>query len=124
MAAALLAVHLGCTSAQGKASPPAGGSSTDGAPAGSSGGSGGGTTALDARPSFGVLMYPVISMDASIAHSGSRNALLGSNPTQAELTLYSNGAHGTWIRKATGDMAAWPDQCAAWLTKMKVTTAN
>ncbi|MES1206328.1 MAG: alpha/beta hydrolase [Pseudomonadota bacterium] len=127
---------------------------------------------LDARPTFGVLMYPVISMDASIAHSGSRNALLGSNPTQAEITLYSSekqvtsatpqtfigvskqdtavnpqnsvrfddaldaagvpqelhmyddGAHGTGIRKATGDMAAWPDQCAAWLTKMKLTTAN
>ena len=39
-----------------------------------------------------------------------------------ELHLYTDGAHGTGIRKATGDMAAWPAQAAAWLAKMKLTT--
>jgi acetyl esterase/lipase len=123
--------------------------------------------AVDARPSFGVLMYPVISMDSAIAHAGSKTALLGSNPTPAdvmlysselqvtgttpatfvatsrqdttvkpdnsvrfddalktkgvaeELHLYQDGAHGTGIREAKGDMAAWPTQCAAWLKAQK-----
>lgn len=120
--------------------------------------------ALDARPSFGVLLYPVISMDAAIAHSGSKAALLGAGPTAADVALYSSelhvtaattptflgvstndtsvkpensvrfddaleakgvahelhvyqdGSHGVGIRAAQGDMAAWPTQCAAWLT--------
>ena len=124
---------------------------------------------LDARPAFGVLMYPVISMDPAIAHSGSRTNLLGSAPSAADVALYSSekqvtpstpptfigvskkdtgvnpqnslsfdsalqaanvleelhvyndGAHGTGIRKATGDMAAWPDQARAWLAKLKLT---
>lgn len=127
--------------------------------------------ALDARPSFGVLMYPVISMDAAIAHSGSKTALLGTSPTAADVALYSSelqvtattpptflgvsskdatvkpensvrfddalkakgiaqelhvyqdGAHGTGIREAKGDMAAWPRQCAAWLAAQKLIPA-
>ena len=119
--------------------------------------------AVDPRPSFAVLMYPVISMDPTIAHVGSRKALLGDTPTAdelllysselqvtaatpptfvatskkdtavdpdhsvrfvdaltaasvpAELRLYEDGGHGTGIRNASGDMAAWPSQCAAWL---------
>ncbi len=126
---------------------------------------------LDARPDFGVLMYPVISMDSSIAHAGSRNNLLGSNPSAADVTLwssekqvtsstpptfigvskkdttvnpqnsvvfdnalkaanvpeelhmYTDGRHGTGLN-APGDMAAWPEQAAAWLAKMKLTTAS
>ena len=31
------------------------------------------------RPDFGILVYPVISMDASITHSGTRNALIGND---------------------------------------------
>ena len=125
---------------------------------------------VDARPNFGVLMYPVISMDPSITHTGSRNNLIGSNPSASDVLLYSSekqvtastpptfigvskkdtgvspqnsvvfdnalkaamvpeefhmyndGAHGTGIRLATGDMAQWPAQAAAWLAKMKFTT--
>jgi acetyl esterase/lipase len=124
--------------------------------------------AVDARPSFGVLMYPVISMDAAIAHSGSKTALLGPNPAAPDVALYSSelqvtattpptflgvsskdtavkpensarfadalkaqgvahelhvyqdGSHGVGIRDATGDMAAWPAQCVAWLTAQKL----
>ncbi len=120
--------------------------------------------AVDARPAFAVLMYPVISMDAAITHAGSRNALLGAAASPADVALYSSelqvtgqtppaflagseqdktvnpqnwlrfgealkvagiahelhryadGAHGTGIRNASGDMADWPSQCAAWLT--------
>jgi len=46
--------------------------------------------AVDARPSFGVLLYPVISMDPTIAHSGSKTALLGAGPTPADVALYSS----------------------------------
>ncbi len=34
-----------------------------------------------ARPDFGVLVYPVVSMDGTITHQGSCNNLLGDNPT-------------------------------------------
>jgi acetyl esterase/lipase len=36
---------------------------------------------LSSRPAFAVLVYPVISMDDSVAHSGSRQNLLGKDPT-------------------------------------------
>jgi acetyl esterase/lipase len=48
--------------------------------------------ALDAgsaRPDFSVLLYPVVSMDPSIAHGGSRKALLGDAPSAAALASYS-----------------------------------
>src|SRR5438552_16486676 len=35
----------------------------------------------NARPGFGILCYPVISMDPSIAHKGSRTGLIGENPS-------------------------------------------
>ncbi len=35
-----------------------------------------------ARPDFSILIYPVISMDAEITHGGSRQNLLGLNPSQ------------------------------------------
>jgi len=45
---------------------------------------------VNLRPDFLVLVYPVISMDAKIAHMDSRNNLLGTNPTQAQVRLFSN----------------------------------
>lgn len=42
------------------------------------------------RPSFQILVYPVISMDSTITHKGSRVNLLGENPTEGLVTLYSN----------------------------------
>jgi len=48
--------------------------------------------ALDAgsaRPDFSLLLYPVISMDPSVAHGGSRDALLGKAPSNAALTSAS-----------------------------------
>ena len=44
--------------------------------------------ALDAKPSFAALMYPVITM-AEGAHPGSRTLLLGSNPSDAVVAAYS-----------------------------------
>jgi len=48
--------------------------------------------ALDAgsaRPDFSILLYPVISLDPSIAHGGSRQALLGETPSAADIAKYS-----------------------------------
>lgn len=45
---------------------------------------------MNLRPDFLVLVYPVISMDAKLAHMDSRKALLGANPTDAQVRLFSN----------------------------------
>jgi len=42
------------------------------------------------RPDFMILGYPVISFSDSIGHRGSRNNLLGENPSAEKITEYSN----------------------------------
>lgn len=42
-----------------------------------------------AKPDFSILLYPVISMDNSITHKGSKTNLLGSNPTKALIEKFS-----------------------------------
>jgi acetyl esterase/lipase len=42
------------------------------------------------RPDFAVLVYPVITMQAALAHAGSRNNLLGKNPSPELVALLSN----------------------------------
>jgi pectinesterase len=42
------------------------------------------------RPDFAILIYPVISMDSSITHKGSRNNLIGSKPTEEKTIFFSN----------------------------------
>lgn len=44
----------------------------------------------DVRPAFQILFYPVVSMDTTITHRGSRDNLLGKNPTASKVNLYSN----------------------------------
>lgn len=41
------------------------------------------------RPDFGILVYPVISMDETITHKGSCLQLLGDNPTQEQRVAWS-----------------------------------
>ncbi|PZX20413.1 acetyl esterase/lipase [Breznakibacter xylanolyticus] len=48
------------------------------------------TEGVSARPDFSLLIYPVISMDAAITHAGSRENLLGANPTEQQVRLFSN----------------------------------
>jgi acetyl esterase/lipase len=50
---------------------------------------------VELRPSFLVLVYPVISMDAKITHMDSRKALLGAEPSEAQLRFFSNELHVT-----------------------------
>jgi acetyl esterase/lipase len=45
---------------------------------------------VSAKPDFSILGYPVISMDADIAHKGSKENLLGKNPTKEEIIEFSN----------------------------------
>ncbi len=44
---------------------------------------------IDTRPSFAILIYPVITMDTSFAHRGSRNNLLGNTPDEALVNALS-----------------------------------
>jgi len=45
---------------------------------------------ISLRPDFMILMYPVISFSDSIGHRGSRDNLIGKNPSLALITEYSN----------------------------------
>jgi acetyl esterase/lipase len=45
---------------------------------------------INLRPDFAILIYPVISFQENIAHMGSREQLIGKNPTKAMVDLYSN----------------------------------
>lgn len=45
---------------------------------------------VDLRPDFLVLVYPVISMDTNVTHMDSRKNLLGPNPSDAQIKLFSN----------------------------------
>ena len=47
-------------------------------------------TGPENRPDFTILFYPVISLDPSITHAGSAYYLLGKDPSQALLDVYSN----------------------------------
>jgi acetyl esterase/lipase len=42
------------------------------------------------RPDFMILVYPVISMKKEITHGGSRQNLIGKNPSEEMVNLYSN----------------------------------
>ncbi|WAC10198.1 alpha/beta hydrolase [Dyadobacter pollutisoli] len=44
----------------------------------------------DAKPDFSILLYPVISLQPSIAHGGSRDNLLGPDKSEELIKYYSN----------------------------------
>lgn len=48
---------------------------------------------LSARPDFSILLYPVVSFQNNITHKGSKNNLLGENPTGKEVAYFSNELH-------------------------------
>jgi acetyl esterase/lipase len=45
------------------------------------------------RPDFSILIYPVISFTDSLTHMGSRNNLIGKNPSAVDINMYSNEMH-------------------------------
>jgi acetyl esterase/lipase len=54
--------------------------------------------ATSLRPDFMLLVYPVISMADSLGHIGSREYLLGKNPSEKQIRMFSNDLH---INKST-----------------------
>jgi len=63
---------------------------------------------ISLRPSFMILVYPVISMKDELTHMGSRENLLGKSPKAEQIALFSNELHvshhtpQTWLTH-TGD---------------------
>ncbi len=51
------------------------------------------TESISARPDFMILVYPVITMNSAFGHQGSRENLLGLNPSQELINYYSNELH-------------------------------
>ena len=45
---------------------------------------------ISLRPDFSVLIYPVISFSDALTHMGSRDNLIGKNPSSATIAQYSN----------------------------------
>ena len=50
---------------------------------------------ISARPDFSILIYPVITMKLPFTHKGSRDNLLGPNPSKENVLQYSNELHIT-----------------------------
>lgn len=48
---------------------------------------------LSVRPDFSILIYPVISFEEKIGHSGSKENLLGKNPSHESVMFYSAENH-------------------------------
>jgi acetyl esterase/lipase len=65
---------------------------------------------ISLRPDFLVLVYPVISMDARIAHMDSRKALLGPSPSDEQVKAFSNELHVTHETPPTFILHAADDQ--------------
>lgn len=64
---------------------------------------------ISLRPDFMILVYPVISMKKGLTHLGSREKLLGKDPTINQIDFFSNELHvnantpPTWITHAGDD---------------------
>lgn len=48
---------------------------------------------INLRPDFSILIYPVISFVQGVGHMGSREQIIGKNPTQDKINFYSNELH-------------------------------
>lgn len=67
------------------------------------------------RPDFQILVYPVITFEKPYTHNGSVYGLLGENPSQEMLDLYSNQKHVTADTPPAFILAASDD----WLVPVK-----
>jgi acetyl esterase/lipase len=77
------------------------------------------------RPDFQILVYPVISMQDSLTHKGSRMQLLGSNPSKETIDLYSNelqvnkNSPPAYITHAADDKVADVDNSIIYFEKLR-----
>jgi acetyl esterase/lipase len=76
------------------------------------------------RPDFAVLVYPVISM-GKLGHAGSRDNLLGSNPTAEKIALFSTETQvtaqtpPTFLAHAKDDSLVLPENSRLFATALK-----
>ena len=56
---------------------------------------------ISARPDFSILIYPVISMQDSITHQGSKTNLLGEHPSEEKIEEFSNEKQVTELTPKT-----------------------
>lgn len=68
------------------------------------------TDLLSAQPDFMILIYPVITMNNSYTHQGSRNNLLGENPDKELIEYYSNEKQVTEATPSTFLVHATDDE--------------
>jgi acetyl esterase/lipase len=79
---------------------------------------------ISSRPDFGILVYPVISMGL-LAHGGSRDNLLGPNPTPEALDLYSSEKQvtaqtpPTFLAHALDDKLVSPENSRVFAASLK-----
>jgi acetyl esterase/lipase len=70
---------------------------------------------VSCRPDFSILAYPVITMETGVTHGGSRKNLLGDNPDEKLIELYSNEKQVTkdtppvFIFHTSADTAVLPE---------------
>lgn len=82
-----------------------------------------GNTSL--RPDFQILVYPVISMRDSLTHGGSHDNLLGKNPSQADVDLFSNDLQvrantpPTYLTHAADDKLVDVDNSIAYFEQLR-----
>ena len=80
---------------------------------------------IDTRPSFALLIYPVITMDTSFAHRGSRDNLLGKTPDEALVNALSTEKRVTadtppvFLVHADDDKAVPPMNSIAFYSALK-----
>ena len=73
------------------------------------------TSGISLRPDFMMLIYPVISFQTDVAHLGSREQLIGKNPSQEKIDYFSSELHvntktpPTFLVHASDDSAVKPD---------------
>ncbi|MFD2520607.1 alpha/beta hydrolase [Emticicia soli] len=77
------------------------------------------------RPDFQILVYPVISMRDSLAHKGSRENLLGKNPSKEDISYFSNelqikpNTPPTWITHTADDKVVDVDNSIAYFESLR-----
>lgn len=80
---------------------------------------------ISARPSFSLLIYPVICMTDVVAHKGSQTNLLGVNPSQELIDKFSNDKRVTpetphaFLVHATDDTVVLPENSINYYLALK-----
>ena len=77
------------------------------------------------RPDFQILVYPVITMQDALTHEGSRDALIGKNPSQEDKDLFSNelqikaNTSITWLTHAADDKVVDVDNSISYFEQLR-----